>query len=188
MLMKSANRAGGGTSGTRTAPIPPRLDVLDFVGPGGIAAKLSAIEDAWRTAFGRPIKPASDGVRVFAWGRSYPARAVPGHAEFLAFNLRKACEQYESIGQDIETLRRLHGEGKALVEHERRPGRVQIGACPVHLDNGPCGTPLTASTASHRVHCTNCGTHWDGMGEWLNLRAAQEAVAAEPVDRVQVAA
>src|SRR5207248_16417 len=64
MLMKGANRVGGGTSGTRTAPIPPRIDVLNLVGPGGIAARLRDIEDAWRKAFGRAIKPASDGVRV----------------------------------------------------------------------------------------------------------------------------
>ncbi len=35
MLMKGASRVGGGTSGSRTAPIPPRLDVLNLVGPGG---------------------------------------------------------------------------------------------------------------------------------------------------------
>src|SRR5207249_2453742 len=109
------------------------------------------------------------------------ARAVPGHVEFLAINLRRACEQYESIGQDIDTLRRLHAECTALATNEPRPGRVQTGTCPARLDNGPCGTPLTASTASHRIHCTGCGTRWDGMGEWRNLRAAQEAIALEPV-------
>lgn len=169
MLMKGASRIGGATSGTRTAPIPPRLDVLNLVGPGGLATRLRDIEDAWRTAFNRRIAP---------WAGS-PAEAVPVHANFLAINLRRACESYESIGQDINDLRRLHTECKALTSNERRPGRIQVGACPVPLDNGPCATPLTASTASHRVHCDGCGTRWEGMGEWRSLRAAQEALQLE---------
>ncbi|MCX4816737.1 hypothetical protein OG601_47315 [Streptomyces sp. NBC_01239] len=169
MLMKGASRIGGGTSGSRTAPIPPRLDVLNLVGPGGIAARLRDIEDAWRAALGWNIAP---------W-RGNPAEAIPRHVGFLANNLLWACERYESVGQDIDDLRRLHAECAALAAGEKRPGRVQIGACPVRLDDGWCGTALTASTGSHRVHCGGCKARWEGLGEWRELRAAQEAVTAE---------
>jgi hypothetical protein len=180
MLMKGSSRGTSPTSGTRTAPIPLRLDVLNLTGPGGIATRLQNIEDAWLKAFGRPIKPTTDGVRVFGWSRTHPAlRAVPGHVEFLLINLRSACENYESVGQDIDTIRVLHAECTALTSNEPRPGRVPIGVCPVHLATGLCGSPLTASTGSHRVHCTGCGSRWDGMGEWRNLRTAQEAMALE---------
>ncbi|MFD7705676.1 hypothetical protein [Streptomyces sp. NPDC059786] len=169
MLMRGARRAGGSTSGSRTPPIPPRLEVLALVGPGGVAARLQAVEDAWRQALGWTIAP---------W-RGNPAEAVPQHAAFLANNLLWACSSYEEVGQDIDDLRRLHGECVALASGEKRPGRVGIGLCPAVVGDDWCNARLTASTASHRVHCGRCGARWDGLGEWRELRAAQEAVAAE---------
>jgi predicted RNA-binding Zn-ribbon protein involved in translation (DUF1610 family) len=168
-LMKGASRRGAGGSGTRTAPIPPRLDVLNIVGPGGAAARLSAIEDAWRQTLGWTVAP---------W-RGNPAQAVPELTAFLANNLLWACSSYEEVGADIDDLRRLHGECAALVADERRPGRVQIGNCPIRVDGGYCWTPLTARADSHRVHCGVCGGRWETLGEWRELRAAQEAVLAE---------
>jgi hypothetical protein len=168
-LMRGARRPGGGGSGSKTPPIPPRLEVLALVGPGGVAARLSAIEDSWRSTLGWTVAP---------W-RGSPAQAVPQLAQFLAINLLWACSSYEEVGQDIDELRRLHGECKAIVTDERKPGRVQIGACPRQLEAGLCAQPLTASAASHRVRCGACGTRWETLGEWRELRAAQEAVLAE---------
>lgn len=188
MLMRGARNPGASTSGSRTPPIPPRLDVLALVGPGGIAARLQAIEDSWRQAlgWGHPVR--SDGDRVFAAWRSDPARDVPARVRFLVNNLLWACSSYESVGQDIDDLRRLHGECKALANHEPRAGRVQIGACPASVGDGWCGQSLTASTDNHRVHCGTCGARWDGIGEWRELRAAQECVLAEQAQEAGVAA
>lgn len=178
MLMKGSSRGSSPTSGSRTPPIPPRLDILNLVAPaGGIAARLRDIEDSWRSALGWAIEPDSDGTRVFAAWRINPVEAVKRHTKFLANNLLWACSSYESVGQDIVDLRRMHGECKALANHEPRAGRVQIGACPVQVGDGWCGQPLTAATDNHRVRCSNCGARWDGLGEWRELRAAQEAVA-----------
>jgi len=168
-LMKGASRVSSGGSGTRTAPIPPRLDVLNLVGPGGVAARLSAIEDAWRQTLGWTVAP---------W-RGSPGQAVPQQVAFLANNLLWACSSYEEVGQDIDDLRRLHGEMTALVNDERRPGRVQIGNCPTAVEGGVCWQPLTARADSHRVHCGTCGGRWETLGEWRELRAAQERVLAE---------
>lgn len=169
MLMRGARRAGGGTSGSKTPPVPPRLEVLSLVGPGGVAARLSAIEDAWRSALGWTVAP---------W-RGSPAQAVPHLAGFLANNLLWACSSYESVGQDIDELRKLHAECAALTSGEKRPGRVQIGLCPSPVGDGYCGAQLTASTGSHRVHCGTCGARWETLGEWRDLRAAQDAVAEQ---------
>lgn len=168
-LMRGSRRPGGATSGSKTPPIPPRLEVLALVGPGGAAARLSAIEDAWRSALGWTIAP---------W-RGNPAQAVPHLAAFLTNNLLWACSSYEEVGQDIDELRKLHAECAALVSGEKRPGRVQIGACPTVVDDGWCGTQLTASTGSHRIHCGGCGARWETLGEWRELRAAQERVLAQ---------
>jgi hypothetical protein len=167
-LMRGARRPGGASSGSKTPPIPPRLEVLSLVGPGGVAARLRDIEDSWRKALGWTVAP---------W-RGSPAQAVPDHARFLANNLPWACDAYDSVGQDIDDLRRLHAECVALVNDERRPGRIQVGNCPVDSGDGPCWTPLTATAATHRIRCGSCGTRWETLGEWRELRAAQEAVLA----------
>ncbi len=177
-LMRGARRSGGGTSGSKTPPIPPRLEVLALVGPGGAAARLRDIEDAWRNVLGWTVAP---------W-RGSPGQAVPEHATFLINNLPWACDSYESVGQDIDDLRRLHSECTAIVNGERKPGRVAIGFCPVLVDDGLCGQQLTASAASHRVHCSGCGSRWETLGEWRELRAAQDAVATEQAESEGVAA
>src|SRR4051812_34832490 len=200
--MRGAARPGGGSSGSKTPPIPPRLEVLALVGPGGVAARLSAIEDSWRQALGWPTPPpiaarsvypvwrdedgaqhvgeVVHGERVYPyWRTSHAVHAVPGHATFLANNLLWACDSYESVADDIEELRRLHREMKALVDDERRPGRVQIGNCPTVVEGRPCWTPLTARADSHRIGCPACGARWETLGEWRDLRAGQERVLAE---------
>ncbi|MEU6990370.1 hypothetical protein ABZ953_06865 [Streptomyces sp. NPDC046465] len=168
-LMRGARRIGGGGGGSKNPPIPPRMEVLALVGPGGVAARLSAIEDSWRKAL---------GWTVASW-RGSPAQAVPEHARFLINNLPWAADAYESVGQDIDDLRKLHSKCKAIVDDERRPGRVQIGLCPARYDDSLCGQPLTASAASHRVRCLACGSRWETLGEWRQLRAAQEAVTEQ---------
>ncbi|MFJ7998963.1 hypothetical protein ACIQ7D_17705 [Streptomyces sp. NPDC096310] len=169
VLMRGARRPGAGSSGSKTPPIPPRLEVLALVGPGGMAARLSAIEDAWRQELGWTVAP---------W-RGSPRQAVPQHVEFLGNNLLWACSSYESVADDIEEIRRLHGECAAIVRQERRPGRVKIGHCPERVGDEWCWTPLTATAASHRVRCGGCGSRWETLGEWRELRAAQERVADE---------
>ncbi|WP_406122962.1 hypothetical protein OHQ89_12420 [Streptomyces canus] len=168
-LMRGARRPGASGGGSKTPPIPPRLEVLALVGPGGVAARLSAIEDSWRSALGWTVAP---------W-RGSPAQAVPLLAAFLANNLLWACSSYEEVGQDIDDLRRLHSECTAIVNDERRPGRVQIGNCPTIVGDEVCWQPLTASAGSHRIHCAACNAKWETLGEWRELRAAQERVLEE---------
>ena len=177
-LMRGARRQGGSTTGSKTPPIPPRLEVLALVGPGGVAARLAAIEDAWRQTLGWTIAP---------W-RGSPAQAVPHLVEFVTNNLLWACSSYEEVGQDIDDLRRLHAECSALASGEKRPGRVQIGVCPTVVGDDWCGTQLTASTGSHRIHCAGCGARWETLGEWRELRAAQEAVLVEQAEQTGAAA
>ncbi|MGW6741657.1 hypothetical protein ACWGDX_13175 [Streptomyces sp. NPDC055025] len=201
-LMRGARRPGGATSGSRTPPIPPRLEVLALTANGGIATRLQAIEDSWRQALGWPTPPTVDnrttypvhrdaeghlrlgqpvkGDRVYPhWRTQHAAAAVPKHLKFLMNNLLWAVDSYESVGQDIEDLRLLHAECTVIAADERRPGRVSIGRCPAVSDEGPCGAQLTASAASHRVRCQACGARWETLGEWRELRAAQEKALAE---------
>lgn len=166
-LMRGAARGGGATSGSKTPPIPPRLEVLSLTAVGGAATRLRDIEDAWRKALGWTVAP---------W-RGSSAQAVPEHIKFLVNNLPWAVDSYESVGQDIDDLRRLHAECTAVAANERRPGRVAIGRCPARYNDGtPCRAELTASAASHRVRCGTCGNRWETLGEWKQLREQQDTV------------
>lgn len=180
-LMRGARRPGGATSGSRTPPIPPRLEVLALTANGGVAARLQAIEDSWRIALGRRIEHVRhDGARTFAPSRGWPLATVPENINFLRINLQRAVEQYESVGQDIDDIRRLHAECVAVVANEHRPGRVNIGRCPARGDDGTlCRADLTATASSHRVHCGACGARWETLGEWKQLREQQDAVLRE---------
>lgn len=166
-LMRGARKVGAATSGSRVPPIPPRLEVLSLVAAGGVATRLRDIEDAWRVALGWTVAP---------W-RGSPVEAVPEHIKFLVNNLPWASDSYESIGQDVDDIRRLLAECTAALTGERRPGRVNIGYCPVvNEETGTiCGTPLTATAASPRIHCAGCGTEWPDMASWRDLRRAQDA-------------
>ncbi|MCX4605482.1 hypothetical protein OG402_33995 [Streptomyces anulatus] len=169
-LMRGARRPGGATSGSRTPPIPPRLEVLTLTANGGVATRLRDIEDSWRKALGWTVAP---------W-RGSPLQAAPEHLRFLANNLPWAVDSYESVGQDIDDLRKLHAECTAVAANEHRPGRVSIGRCPTRDDDGtPCRADLTATASSHRVRCGTCGARWETLGEWKQLREQQDAVLRE---------
>ncbi|MBM9509964.1 hypothetical protein [Actinacidiphila acididurans] len=171
-----------GRSGSRTdAPVPVNLAVLTLTTAGGVATRLQAIEDSWRTALRRHIG---------TWPGS-PRQAIPVHIEFLRINLEWACESHLEVADDLEEIRRLHDQCTtalrgALDPGERRPGPVPIGPCPTPLPGlsgaGPaaapgapalCGTPLTTRPGAQRVHCPTCGTTWEGATAWINLRRAQ---------------
>ncbi|GES27917.1 hypothetical protein AB0G60_02655 [Streptomyces angustmyceticus] len=165
-LMRGARKVGAATSGSRVPPIPPRLEVLSLVAAGGVATRLRDIEDSWRAALGWTVAP---------W-RGSPAEAVPEHTRFLINNLPWAADAYDSIDQDIDDIRRLHVECDAALTGERRPGRVNVGLCPVADESGKaCGNQLTASAGSPRIQCGTCGTEWSDMAAWRDLRRAQEA-------------
>ena len=164
---------GGGSAPAKIhAPIPVRLDVLNLTAAGGIATRLQAIEDSWRLAFGRRIH-----IRVLTDGTTPTATDVPGHITFIAMNLERACESYQSIADDLTELARLATACRTALDPGPRPSRVRTGTCPTPIDGGAiCGTPLIATTNRHGITCPGCGTRWDTLTAWRDLRAAQNAL------------
>src|SRR5215470_14217565 len=60
-LMRGTTPSSGTpTGGSRTPPIPPRLDVLTLTAAGGATRRLQDIEDSWRTALGWKHEPRKD--------------------------------------------------------------------------------------------------------------------------------
>jgi hypothetical protein len=169
-LVKGRRGAASGPSGTRTPPLPVDVTVLNLAAVGGVATRLQAVEDSWRQALGWSL---GSDVRPLA-------KAVGAHLGFISNNLLWACSSYESVGDDLEEIRRLHSEATAALSPDPRPGRVKIGYCPVRCDNGErCRQPLTATAANHRIHCGGCGARWDDMDAWRELRREQDAMYRE---------
>ncbi|MFR9796613.1 hypothetical protein ACL02U_12015 [Streptomyces sp. MS06] len=182
-LTRGSKRTSASNSGTRTPSIPPRLDALNLISSGGITTRLQAIEDSWRSALGWSIEPRHDDIRVFAPWRSNPAADIHAHVRFIANNLLWACSSYESIGQDIEEIRKLHITCKNTLEGKPKTGRIKIGLCPSVIEGNRCGQQLTASASSSRTRCPACGEAWEGEHEWRQLRAMQQRAAAEAEER-----
>lgn len=163
--------SNGKVSTTRIAPLPVALGPLDLLAPGGMAAKLAAIEDDWRSVLGRPAGPRRDRIRVFATWRSNPSSDVPMHTNFLIINLQWACERYEEVAYDLGVIRDLHDQAQGMVTGWRDP-RVPIGCCPaVDKETGQaCGTRLKVTPGALEIRCHVCGARWD-RNEWLRLGA-----------------
>lgn len=180
-LHRTQHAEHAAVSGSHTPPAPVNLTVLALAAVGGVATRLQAIEDSWRTALGRRIEPVTDasGTHVLPSWRANAARAVPEHVNFLRINLERACERYESVGQDIDEIRTLVAECKQALTPDTRPTRVTVGRCPVKTGTRRCGQMLTANARTAKVRCPECGTEWKGYAGWTELRAGQEEALAE---------
>lgn len=156
---------------SNTAPAPVNLTVLNLIAKGGVATRLQDIEDAWRAALGR---------RIGTWAGS-PVQAVPTHLSFLVINLEKACEEYGSIADDLHEIGKVYAECEQALTPDPRPTRIGVGRCPVVVEAGRCGQPLTANARSGRVRCPGCGTEWRDFLGWAILRRNQDEAHREAV-------
>ncbi|MET9550575.1 hypothetical protein ABZY36_35520 [Streptomyces sp. NPDC006627] len=134
-----------GPTGTREAPIPPRLAVLAQTGPGGVVAQLQAgIEDSWRNALGwnpGPTRSLSD---------------IDGATTFLINNLPWACERYEEIADDLEAITRIHNTLTSLETGERGPRKFTAYCATTH-----CTGQLRITLWTSHATCPTCTTSYD---------------------------
>lgn len=163
-LLRGSRRAAAGAAGGDVPAIPPRIAALSLAAAGGVASRLQAMEDAWRSTLGWTVAP---------W-RGSPGQAVPEHVHFLRANLTWAAESYESVDQDLHEIHRLHTECTRALSPDPAPAHVKVGQCPaVQEDGARCGEQLVASSARFRIRCRACGSCWEGKDGWEQLRTAQ---------------
>lgn len=178
-LAPRASRSNTGriSSTSHEAPLPVNLHVLDLLGPGGIASKLAAIEDSWRTARGRTVGPRTDGIRWFATNRAKsPSFALVDHTTFIAYNLRWACEAYEEVAYDLGVIHEVYAKAEtALTGHRRR--RMTVSCVAEYDDGTTCGAELGIDVSAAYTICAECGARW-GRDDWLRLHEATQVSAA----------
>lgn len=166
LLTPGRSGSGARIGKPKSAPLPVALQPLDMRAKGGIVTELQSVEDSWRKARGRTIA-------TFAGDLRQTLADVVNH---LTINLATACENYEDVADDLDTISTLYWRAKHTIE-----GTLPV-LVPVHCrylfdDGTECEAPLKVDINRASVKCPDCGQRW-GREEWVALYEATRPVAA----------
>lgn len=186
-LIPASLEPGTGTgvkvSGTRTAPIPVRLDAINLiVAP---ARTIGAVTGNTEDQFG-PQPPivildlwVRDWIDTRDQGEHDPVPTISTLTGWLANRLDWALDHHPAV---VEFAREIKATLRAIkaVTEAQRTGEY-IGRCPSILrDDTRCGTRLYADPYLDQIVCGRCGVAW-ARRQWLALAAAQDDVRDEGV-------
>jgi hypothetical protein len=178
-LIPASLEPGTGTgvkvSGTRTAPIPVRLDALNLlVGATGTVHGDPSDQHG-------PIPPlvvldqwVADWIDVRQRSEHQPVPTISTLTGWLLARLDWALDEHPAVddfAREVrDTLRAIRG-----VTEPQRTGEY-IGKCPAKLrDESRCQTRLYADPYLDQIACPRCGVSW-ARRQWLQLAAAQDDV------------
>lgn len=156
-LAPGSGSGGPVVSGSRSAPIPVRLEPLSLLAKGGVVTILQTWVDDWadhgraqRTHGGTLQQQLDAAVQTLRFNLDWASARHPAFVEFAAeiWQIRRQCE-----GQ---------------ITGERAPRRIGV-AC-------PCGQTLRITLDTADVDCPACSTRY-GHTEALSLPLAQRAAA-----------
>jgi hypothetical protein len=154
-------RGGDGAcvSGSRTAPIPVRLDVLNLMTAGGpVLGPLETWVRDWET-YGRAELREAGTLQ----------QRVDHAVGTLRFNLEWAATRHAAVDEFAREVGLIHRQCEGQVSGERPPRRVPV-AC-------PCGQTLRVTLDTDRARCPGCSTEY-GHSELMNLPFAGQRAAA----------
>lgn len=154
-LEPSTSSHGPRVSGSRTAPIPARMEPLSQSANGGLVNDL----EEW--------------VRDWAHrGYATPCRAVRPQYRLdqavatLRFNLDTAAHQHEALNSFAQELQEIRGTCEALIIGARPP-RPLSATC-------HCGTRIKFTLNTEARHCKGCGADY-GHSALIQLAITTEA-------------
>ncbi|MFE6126777.1 hypothetical protein ACFQ6Q_00670 [Streptomyces sp. NPDC056437] len=156
-LMPGSSSGGPSVSGSRTAPIPVRMEPLSLMCRGGVVTILQTWVEDWRS-----------------YGHAAPVRGgtlqqqCDAAVQTLRFNLSWASEShpaFEEFGRELGQMRR---QCEGVISGEKPPRRVPV-AC-------PCGTILRVTLDTTHATCVGCETDYD-HAQLLDLPLAQRSAA-----------
>jgi DNA-directed RNA polymerase subunit RPC12/RpoP len=154
------------TGASKTAPLPVSLHTLTLRGPGGIITLLQDVEDSWRRARRSRIHEQA----------SVTDKALANIVTYLSINLAWACESYEDIADDLDTISRLYWQARNALSG--KPPRLIPVRCRLLYDDGQeCGAEMLVDINRTSAKCGECGTRW-GSHEWMDLFEAVRQTAA----------
>ncbi|MBB1252902.1 hypothetical protein H3146_05910 [Streptomyces sp. OF3] len=149
-LAPARSGAGGGrVSGSKHAPLPVRLNVLDAVGPGGVVWVIAQWEDVVRDQLEFGSAPSRGGY----------LETLTGSCRLLADQAPWLYGSFNAVDELHGELRSWHARLSAVSDGADRERRITL-AC-------PCGAALTGVTLSTPGRrCDACGAQYG----WTELR------------------
>lgn len=158
LLEPGSGRGDGRVSGTRGAPLPCSLHVLDLRAPGGLVTMLADWEAAVRDELGYAQAEFRGDLR----------QTLAGTVTFLAANAPWIYGNFAGVADLHREIRHQHGHAERLVTGEQTERHVTVRC--------GCGQPMRVTLTTPGRRCTACGTQY-GHAEVLQLPLADRAAA-----------
>lgn len=158
-LHRGAGRSGPAVSGSKSAPIPCRLDVLDLrTEKGPVLAPLETWVRDWEEAGYAQVNEAGSATdRV-------------GHAcRTLRFNLSRAAAHHPAIDECVDEVATIWRTLTRITTGETAPRRIAV-VC-------PCQQTLRITLDTRGETCLRCGAEY-GHADVLRLPLAERRAAA----------
>jgi hypothetical protein len=156
-LTPGAGNSGPAVSGSRTAPIPVRLEPLSLLAKGGVVTILQTWVDDWAD-HGRAQRTRGGSLQ----------QQLDAAVQTLRFNLDWASAQHPAFAEFAHEVWQIKRQCEGQVTGERAPRRIGV-AC-------PCGQTLRITLDTAGVVCPACAQQY-GHSEALSLPLAQRAAA-----------
>lgn len=157
-LAPGSSSEGPAVSGSRTAPLPVRLEPLSLLARGGVVTILQTWLIDWHELLG--------------WNHPRWQGDLAGQLDqvvkALRTNLTWAAREHPAFAEFAHEVGHLRRQCEAQVTGEKR-ARVVPVAC-------PCGQTLRITLDTAGVRCPTCDTQY-GHTEALSLPLAQRAAA-----------
>ena len=157
-LHPGSGSGGPAVSGSRTAPLPLRLEVLNAMTERGpVIGPLEGWVRDWET-FGRATVDESGTLQ----------QRVDHAVQTLRFNLNWAAAEHPAFADFADELHTILRRLRTATGAEKPPVKVPV-AC-------QCGQILRVSLDMDGIDCRHCGTEY-GHREMLNLTPTRRAAA-----------
>jgi hypothetical protein len=140
-IQPATHSAGPSVSGSRSAPIPASLAVLDLTANGGLVSILEEWVAAW----------AAHGLATIGAGGRLQYR-VDRAVATLRLNLPQAVTRYDAIDEFATELRRIHGQCEYHV-NGRGPSEFKVQCA--------CGHVIRATLETDHATCRSCDRQYD---------------------------
>jgi len=170
-VLEPGRTDGARVSGTRTAPLPLRVEPLSLLCRGGIVSILATWETDWRERRELRVDPARAGREQLVDGDQVLADVI----KFLRVHLEWAIAEHPAFGEFAGEIREIVGACRSALGLTTDLKR--IGQCPAQLGDRTCGRVLYADPRADEIRCDRCRTVWP-KNRWLLLGAAIAETAA----------
>lgn len=155
-VLEPGTSTGQRVSGSRTPPIPVRLEPLSLRARGGIVTILATWEIDWRD-----VRHLSDAPR-----RTDDDAGVDAVTRFLRDHLEWAVRSHPAVDEFAGEI------GEITTDCRRALGLTtdmyRIGRCPAQLGARTCGRVLLADPYATAIRCDRCHNEWP-RARWLLL-------------------